>query len=77
MNNNNRGGPRPKTRPDDARGGPRDGAGRKGYTLTCVLGEQTFIFDVGRRAEADAVKRFAEKLGYSVEIERVGKAIIV
>lgn len=72
-----RGGPRLKTRPDDARGGSRDGAGRKGYTLTCFLGDHTFIFDVGRKAEVEAVKRFAEMIGYTVTVEKSTKGIIL
>ena len=75
------GGPRPATRPDDKRhansGGRRENAGRKGYTVSCTLGEQTFIFDVRLRGEAEAVKRFAEMLGYSATVEQAGKAIIV
>ncbi len=80
MTTTKHGGPRPATRPDDGRHanrGERGKAGRKGYTLTCTLNNQTFIFDVGRKAEVEAVKRFAEQLGYTVAVEKSTKAIIL
>lgn len=66
------GGARPKTRSDDARGGARQGAGRKRQTwrVWAKLGETEFLFDTGRRNEAEAVAAFAKQVGYEVRIEK-------
>lgn len=70
--NNTHGGARPKTRQDDARGGARQGAGRKRQTwlVTTQLNGNKFIFPVGRKNEAEAIKAFAERIGYEVEIKK-------
>lgn len=72
------GGARPKSRPDDARGGARQGAGRKRQTwrVWAKLGETEFMFDAGLRNEAEAIKAFAEMVGYEVRIEKAGAIIL-
>jgi hypothetical protein len=76
------GGARPNTkrRPDDGRIHNRNRSGkggRKGWRIWARLGENEFIFEVGRRNEAEAIKAFAEQIGYEVRIEKITADAII
>lgn len=81
MSNKRHGGPRPATRPDDRRhqtSGARPNAGRRDcHRLECTKDGSTFYFEVSRKVEIEAVKRFAELLGYTVTVEKSTKGIIL
>lgn len=73
------GGARPATREDDGRhnnGGHPTKGGRKGWRVWAKLGETEFLFDAGRRNEAEAVAAFAKQIGYTVRIEKAGAIIL-
>ena len=70
------GGPRPKVRPTDGRTRNRNRSGkggRKGWRVYTSLGDNEFIFETGRKFEAEAIKAFAEQIGYTVRIEKKNK----
>lgn len=46
------GGPRPKVREDDARGGPRPGAGRPVKTFRLKVGDELVITQAGEQSNA-------------------------
>jgi hypothetical protein len=76
------GGARPnqKTRPDDGRIHNRNRSGkggRKGWRVWSRLNDQEFMFEVGRRNEAEAVKAFAEQIGYTVRLEKITTDAII
>ena len=75
-----RGGSRPMVRPDDGRQHNRNHSGkggRKGWRIWAKLGENEFIFEVGRANEAEAIKAFAEQIGYTVRLEKITTNAII